>query len=75
MNADQYRAALKRLGLSQAAAARFFGVSSVTARRWALRGEPPRAVELILLVLILDGLTPDELIDPEEEEAILESLA
>jgi DNA-binding transcriptional regulator YiaG len=35
MDKDEYRAALKRLGLTQVSAARFFDVHEMTSRRWA----------------------------------------
>ena len=35
MDSAEYRAALKRLGLSQAAAAEFLDVHEMTSRRWA----------------------------------------
>lgn len=35
MNADQYRNAIEKLGLSQVAAARLLGVDARTSRRWA----------------------------------------
>lgn len=38
MTANQYRAALKKLELSQVGAARLFGVNDVTSRRWAKDG-------------------------------------
>ena len=35
MNADQYRTAIEKLGLSQVAAAKLLGVDERTSRRWA----------------------------------------
>lgn len=58
MTSTQYRSALKRLGLSQAASARFFGVSSVTARRWAREGQPPKTVELLIYLMTVHDWTP-----------------
>jgi hypothetical protein len=37
MTPDEYRAALTELGLTQNAAAKFLGVTPVTARKWAAR--------------------------------------
>jgi hypothetical protein len=37
MNSEEYRAALTELGLTQQAAAKFLGVNSVTARKWAAK--------------------------------------
>jgi len=56
MTADQYRAAIETLGLSQIAAARLLGVDERTSRRWA-NGErdiPPPA-ERFLRYLIATG--------------------
>ncbi len=41
MTPDEYRAALKELGLTQNSFARWLGVNSVTARKWA--ANKPRA--------------------------------
>jgi transcriptional regulator with XRE-family HTH domain len=53
MTANQFRAALDRLGLSQLGAARLFGADGRTARRWALgeRSIPPTVAILIRLML------------------------
>lgn len=53
MTANQYRAALEKLGLTQVGAARLFGVNEVTGRRWAKDGVSGTAV--ILLRLLLAG--------------------
>ena len=53
MTANQYRAALEKLQLSQVAAARLFGVGDRTSRRWALgEDEVPRAVAIALTLMI-----------------------
>ena len=60
MTANQYRAALSRLGLTQVAAARLFGVNAATSRRWAAGGVSGATV--ILLRLLLAGkITPDDI--------------
>lgn len=51
MTANQYRAALRRLDLTQVGAARVFGVNDVTSRRWAKDGVTGTAVILIKLLL------------------------
>ena len=56
VTADQYRATIETLGLSQAAAARLLGVDERTSRRWA-NGErdiPPPA-QRFLRYLIATG--------------------
>ena len=53
MTPAQYRDALARLGLTQVAVARVFGVGDRTARRWAQYGV--RGTAVILLRLMLAG--------------------
>jgi len=56
--ATEYRIALERLGLSQAAASRFLGVDERTGRRWAKAGLSPAASKLLSLMLEL-RFTPE----------------
>lgn len=59
MNADAYKAALARLGLSQAGAARLFRVNERTSRRWATgEQEVPKAVEIALRLLVRFRVDP-----------------
>jgi hypothetical protein len=51
MTANQYRAALAKLGLTQVGAARLFGVNDATSRRWARFGVNGTAVLLLRLLL------------------------
>jgi hypothetical protein len=53
MTADEYRAALDKLGINQQAAGRVFEVGSRTARRWAL-GEAriPAAIAMLLQLMV-----------------------
>jgi DNA-binding transcriptional regulator YiaG len=61
MNPAQYRAALKRLHLSQRAAGPFLGVDERTSRRWAAgQTQVPEAVAKLLRVMIRHRLTPDD---------------
>lgn len=53
MTADEYRAALDKLGINQQAAGRFFGVGSRTARRWALNEARVPVVVAMLLQLMV----------------------
>lgn len=49
MTADEYRAALAALGLSQARLGRILGLDKSTPNRWAMgTGEVPSAVVLLL---------------------------
>ena len=58
MNADEYRAAISALGLTQNEAGRFFGVHEVTGRRWATQGAPPAVAKFLRLMLALK-FTPE----------------
>lgn len=61
MTPNQYRAALQRLGLSQAEAAEFLGLSVRTSHGYA-NGEPiPKTVELVLKLMLRFELKPEEL--------------
>ena len=64
MTADEYRTALKALGLTQAGAARLLGVDERTSRRWA-RGEReiPGPVVRFLHFLIAAGIPADDVFD------------
>ena len=53
MTPAQYRDALTRLGLTQAAVARLLGIDDRTSRRWARHGT--RGTSEILLRLLLAG--------------------
>lgn len=59
MTAEEYRDAIKRLGLSQTAAGEFLGVNPVTSRRRATGAVkvPPECAMLLRLMLKLK-LTP-----------------
>jgi hypothetical protein len=56
MTPNQYRAALRRLDLTQVGAARLFGVNEVTSRRWAAKG-PTGTVVILLKLLLADKIT------------------
>jgi DNA-binding transcriptional regulator YiaG len=51
MTPDEYRAALKRLELSQRGAAALFGVAASTGQEWADKGPSPPAAFAIKLML------------------------
>lgn len=69
MSPDQYRAALKRLNLSQSAAGRFVGVKALTGRRWAQTG-PTHSVAMLFCVMIVHGITPDQVRRDLEEMGV-----
>jgi hypothetical protein len=55
MTANQFRAALSRLDLSQVGAAKLVGADPRTGRRWALGERPIPACVAILLRLLMAG--------------------
>jgi hypothetical protein len=58
MTANQYRAALARLDLSQVGAARLVGADPRTGRRWALGERPiPDCVAILLRLLLAKKIT------------------
>lgn len=61
MTADEYREALKRLGLTQVGAAAFLQVNGVTSRKWATGKSPvPPAVSMLFRLMIALKLTPEK---------------
>lgn len=56
MTANQYRAALDRLELTQVGAARLLGVNDVTSRRWARHGVTGTA-EILFRLLVAGKIT------------------
>ncbi len=62
MTANQYRAAIANLGLSQVGAARFFEVGDRTSRRWISGEYPiPPAVDYCLRLMIKHNVKPSDL--------------
>ncbi len=59
MTANQYRAALARLDLTQVGAARLFGVNEATSRRWAAGGVHG-TVEILLRLMLAGKVTRDD---------------
>jgi hypothetical protein len=58
MTALQFRAAIKRLGLSQAGAAALVGADPRTGRRWALdERSVPECVAILLRLLLAGKIT------------------
>lgn len=55
MTPDDYRAALKTLGLTQIGAGRMMGVSARTAQEYALKGPSGPAAFIMRLLLALPG--------------------
>jgi hypothetical protein len=57
----QYREAIARLGLTQVAAGKFFGVSARASRYWIAGSSPvPKAVALLLRLMIKLDLSPED---------------
>ena len=60
MTANEYRAAIAALGLSQGGAAAFLGCAPRTSRKWALSESPvPSAAALLLRFMLAWNVTPD----------------
>lgn len=61
MTSTQYRAALSALGLSQAGAAEFLGLSLRTSQGYALGEYPvPESVAKLLRLMVRLNIKPDE---------------
>jgi hypothetical protein len=61
MTADQYRSALKRVGLSQRGAGVFLGVDERTSRRWAAGDAAvPESVAKLLRLMVRLKLTHED---------------
>ena len=61
MTATQYRAAIKKLGLSQVAAGRWLGISKRQSQSYALGEYPvPKPVAKLLRLCISQKLDPEE---------------
>jgi transcriptional regulator with XRE-family HTH domain len=61
MTPDQYRNAISRLGLTQAQAAAFMGISIRTSHGYANGETIPRVVELLLKAMLRWDIKPSEL--------------
>lgn len=57
MTPTQYRAALTKLGLTQAAAGRLFGIGDRTGRRWAREGGIPETAAILLRLALAGKIT------------------
>jgi hypothetical protein len=63
MTAEQYRAALERLQMTQVAAGELFRVGARTSRRWALdEARVPFAVAALLHLMLKKRLKPRDLL-------------
>jgi hypothetical protein len=64
MTANQFRAAIDRLDLSQVGAARLVGADPRTGRRWALGERPvPECVAILLRLLLAKKITVNDVED------------
>jgi plasmid maintenance system antidote protein VapI len=62
MTGDEYQTAIRRLGLSQVAAAEFLGVDETTSRRWIANKNPVRrSAAMLLRVMIRYRLSPQNI--------------
>lgn len=57
MTPNQYRAAIKKLGLSQLAAGRLLDIGARTSRRWATDGGIPEAAAILLRLALAGKIT------------------
>ncbi len=63
MTAQQYRATIERLGLSQVDAGKFLGVTTRSSWAWANGKTPiPLAVQILLKYMATKNLTPADMI-------------
>lgn len=61
MTANQYRAAIEKLGLSQARAADFLGISPRTSQSYALGEYPvPESIAKLLRLMVRLGLSTED---------------
>lgn len=61
MTANQYRAALKKLGLSQRGFAKLVGSGERTSRRWALgEAEVPECIAILLRLMLAGKVTAED---------------
>lgn len=60
MTANQYRAALSRLGLSQAGAAEFLGISIRSSHGYANDEPIPEPIAKLLRLMVKLGLSPKD---------------
>jgi DNA-binding transcriptional regulator YiaG len=61
MTADQFRYALARVGLSQSAAARLFGISDRTIRHWTTDTPIPYPVVILMRLLTTRRISIDDI--------------
>jgi hypothetical protein len=61
MTAAQYRDALARLNLTQAAAAQLLGIDDRTSRRWAQNGVNGGSEQILLRLLLTGRITPADI--------------
>jgi NOL1/NOP2/fmu family ribosome biogenesis protein len=60
MTPERYRELLQEIGLTQNAASRFFDVRDETARDWARGKDIPASVAMLLEIMALFDITPEE---------------
>jgi DNA-binding transcriptional regulator YiaG len=60
MNGEEFRATIKKVGMTQVEAAEFFGVNESSCRRWISGKYPiPKPVAVLLRMMDRKGLTPE----------------
>ena len=76
MDAQEYRSALDKLGMTQLAAGELFIVGSRTSRRWALDdGRIPAAVAMLLRLMVKGKLAEDDILRVSKSERAVQEQA
>jgi hypothetical protein len=57
MNADEYRAAIAALGMTQLGAGRVLGIAGRKSRRFAFGEEIPWSIEMLLNIMVANGIS------------------
>ena len=70
MTANEYREALAALGMTQVGAAKVLGIGERTSRRFALDGDVPWYIEMLLKVMVEKGVPVREIIRASDYEQL-----
>ena len=70
MTANQYREALAALGMTQVGASKVLGINERTSRRFALDGDLPWYIEVLLKVMVAKSVPVREIIKAPDYEQL-----
>jgi transcriptional regulator with XRE-family HTH domain len=71
MDAEAFRAARRKLGLTEVGFGEMFGVSRRSVQNWSKKGPPAYIAELLKLALLTCLVGPDRLgVDPAQADAV-----